>query len=115
MISFSDAACPVEGARLLQVPFSRSRVALPSRFDRIDRASEAADCPIGRRQVSERLDFEIVCPNDHDQTVTFSREEFEAQLKSGALVFHCNTCDTNWPPTREEITKIRKELSKNSD
>ena len=64
--------------------------------------------------MSDRIDFEIVCPNDHDQTVTFSREEFEAELKSGSLVFHCNTCDTDWPPTREEITKIRKEFSKAS-
>jgi hypothetical protein len=41
--------------------------------------------------MSDRMDFEIVCPNDHDQTVTFSQEEFEEALKSGALVFHCNT------------------------
>jgi hypothetical protein len=64
--------------------------------------------------MSGRIDFEIVCPNDHDQTVTFSREEFEAALKAGALVFHCNTCDTNWPPTTEEIAKFRKEFSKHS-
>jgi len=62
--------------------------------------------------MSDRLDFEIVCPNNHDQTVTFSREEFEEDLKSGALVFHCNTCDANWPPTSEEIIKFRKQLSK---
>ena len=62
--------------------------------------------------MSEHVDFEIVCPNNHDQTVTFSREEFEAQLKSGALVFHCNTCDANWPPSREDIDKMRKTLSK---
>ena len=64
--------------------------------------------------MSESTDFEIVCPNDHEQTVTFDREQFEAELKSGALVFHCNTCDTDWPPSREDITKIRKELSKHS-
>ena len=64
--------------------------------------------------MSHRLDFEIVCPNNHDQTVTFSREEFEEALKSDALVFHCNTCDTNWPPSSEEIAKLRKLLSKNS-
>ena len=64
--------------------------------------------------MSERIDFEIVCPNNHDQTVTFSQEEFEEALKSDALVFHCNTCDTNWPPSHEAIAKIRKELSKNS-
>jgi len=60
------------------------------------------------------MDFEIVCPNDHNQTVTFSHDDFEAELKSGALVSHCNTCDTNWPPSHEVIAKIRKELSKNS-
>jgi hypothetical protein len=65
--------------------------------------------------MSDRVDFEIVCPNDHGQTVTFSQEEFEEALKSGALVFHCNTCDTNWPPSAEEITKFRKQFSKNSN
>ncbi|MEO8662031.1 MAG: hypothetical protein ABI693_26425 [Bryobacteraceae bacterium] len=62
--------------------------------------------------MSVRLDFEIVCPNDHNQTVTFSQDEFEKALKSGALVFHCNTCDTNWPPSHAEIAKIRKAFSK---
>jgi hypothetical protein len=64
--------------------------------------------------VSERLEFDIVRPNNHDQTVRFSQEEFEELLKSGALVFHCNTCDADWPPTSEEIAKIRKQLSKTS-
>ena len=64
--------------------------------------------------MSDRVKFEIDCPNDHNQTVTFSEEEFEAALKSGALVFHCNTCDTDWPPSREEIDKRRKQFSKNS-
>jgi hypothetical protein len=62
--------------------------------------------------MTKRCDFEIVCPNNHEQTVTFSREEFEDRIKSGALVFHCNTCDTNWPPSGDEIAKMRKELSK---
>jgi hypothetical protein len=65
--------------------------------------------------MSERVDFEIVCPNDHEQTVTFSREEFETELKSGALVFHCNTCDTNWSPSHEDIAKLRKMFLKISD
>ena len=65
--------------------------------------------------MTERLSFEIVCPNDHDQTVTFTQEEFEDTLKSGALVFHCNTCDTNWPPSSEEISKFRKEFLKDRD
>jgi hypothetical protein len=64
--------------------------------------------------MGDRMDFEIVCPNDHKQTVTFGREEFEAELKSGALVFHCNTCDTDWPPSHEEIAKFRREFAKNS-
>jgi hypothetical protein len=38
-----------------------------------------------RRLMSDRMEFEIVCPNDHNQTVTFSREEFEEALKSGAV------------------------------
>jgi hypothetical protein len=64
--------------------------------------------------MSDRIDFEIVCPNDHGQTVTFSQEKFEESLKSGALVFHCNTCDTDWPPTSEEITNLRRQFSKHS-
>jgi len=60
--------------------------------------------------MSDRLEFDIVCPNDHNQTVKFSEEEFEAALKSGALVFHCNTCDTNWPPSKEEIAGFRKAI-----
>jgi hypothetical protein len=64
--------------------------------------------------MSDRIKFEIDCPNDHNQTVTFSQEEFEAALKSGALMFHCNTCDTDWPPSTEEIAQLRKQFSKNS-
>lgn len=60
------------------------------------------------------MDFEIVCPNEHDQTVTFTREGFEDALKSGALVFHCNTCDTNWTPSHRDIAQFRKQLSKES-
>jgi hypothetical protein len=65
--------------------------------------------------MSDRLEFDIVCPNNHNQTVVFSKEEFEAKLKSDALVFHCDTCDTNWPPSHAEISKFRKEFSKHSD
>ena len=61
--------------------------------------------------MSQRIDFEVVCPNNHDQTVTFSQEEFEKELKSGALVFHCNTCEANWPPTPEELTRFRREFA----
>ena len=64
--------------------------------------------------MSDHIDFEIVCPNDHNQTVTFSHAEFEDALKSGGLMFHCNTCDTDWPPSREDITKFRKAFAKNS-
>ncbi len=64
--------------------------------------------------MSDRLEFEIVCPNNHNQSVKFSQEEFEDQLKSGNLVFHCNTCDTNWPPSEEDIARFRKEFAKNS-
>jgi hypothetical protein len=56
--------------------------------------------------------FEIVCPNNHDQTVKFSEHDFNAALSSGTLVFHCNTCDTDWPPSREDIVMFRKEFAK---
>ena len=62
--------------------------------------------------MSDRLDFDIDCPNNHNQTVTFSQEEFEDALKSGALTFHCNICDKDWPPSSEEILKFRKQFSK---
>jgi hypothetical protein len=59
-----------------------------------------------------RVALEIVCPNNHNQTVTFSRDEFEKDLKSDALVFHCNTCDANWPPSSADIAELRKKFSK---
>jgi hypothetical protein len=62
--------------------------------------------------VNDRLEFDVVCPNNHNKAVTFSKEQFEDTLKAGGLVFHCNTCDTNWSPSKEEIAKIRKQLSK---
>ncbi len=62
--------------------------------------------------MSERLDFEIVCANNHNQTVEFTQEQFEAALKTDTLVFHCNTCDTDWSATSEEIAKFRKEFAK---
>ena len=64
--------------------------------------------------MSDRINFEIVCPNNHDQTVAFSKEEFEAALKSDALVFHCNTCEANWPPSSADIARFRKQFTKNS-
>lgn len=65
--------------------------------------------------MSDRLAFDIVCPNNHNQTVKFDEEEFEAALKSGALVFSCNTCDINWPPSAEEIAQFRKQFLKNAE
>ena len=63
--------------------------------------------------MSERLDFEVVCPNNHNKTVTFNQDKFEEALKSGVLVFHCNTCDTDWPPSTDDIARFRKQFSKN--
>lgn len=61
--------------------------------------------------MNNKARLETVCPNNHDLTVTFSRDEFEAALKSGDLVFHCNTCEANWPPTKEEIANVREQFS----
>ena len=46
---------------------------------------------IRRGLMSDRLDFDTVCPNNHNLTVRFGKDEFEKNLKAGALVFHCNT------------------------
>jgi hypothetical protein len=62
--------------------------------------------------MDQSVDFEIDCPNTHNQTVTFTQKEFEEKLKSDTLVFHCNTCDTNWTPSGEDIAKFRKEFTK---
>jgi len=63
--------------------------------------------------MSERLHLETVCPNNHNLTVTLTKEEFEAALKSDTLLFHCNTCDTDFTPSTEDIAKLRKEFSRN--
>jgi hypothetical protein len=59
------------------------------------------------RNMAETADLETTCPNNHNQTISLTREEFEIKLKADSLVFHCNTCDTNWSPTTEEIGKLR--------
>jgi hypothetical protein len=61
--------------------------------------------------MSNRAELEVVCPNNHNQTVTFVQDEFEDALRSGELVFHCNTCEANWPPSAQDIAKLRKEFS----
>ena len=62
--------------------------------------------------MQERVKFEIACPNNHNQTVSFTEQEFEETLKSGDMVFHCNTCDTDWSPTKQDIAKFRREFEK---
>jgi hypothetical protein len=64
--------------------------------------------------MNPRLAFEIVCPHNHNQTVKFTEDEFETELKSDTLVFHCNTCNTNWPPSGADIVTFRKQFAKNS-
>jgi hypothetical protein len=59
------------------------------------------------------MEFEIVCPNNHNQTVSFTREEFHDAQKSGGLAFHCNTCDANWSPGGEAVKKMREALDQN--
>ena len=61
--------------------------------------------------MSEARQFEIVCPNNHNQTVSFTQEQLEETLKSEGLLFHCNTCDTNWTPSRDQSEKMRKALA----
>jgi len=60
--------------------------------------------------MSSSLDLDLVCPNGHNVSVEFSQEEFEDALRSGTLKFHCNTCDSDWTPTGEEIAEFRKQF-----
>ncbi|MBV9506264.1 MAG: hypothetical protein JO323_14785 [Acidobacteriia bacterium] len=62
--------------------------------------------------MSDHAELDTVCPNNHNLTLNFSHDEFEAALKSGELVLHCNTCEANWPPSREDIAKVRKQFSR---
>ncbi len=62
--------------------------------------------------MSDRARLDTVCPNNHNLTVNLSRDEFTAALKSDTFVLHCNTCDTNWPPSREDIESIKKQFAK---
>jgi hypothetical protein len=56
--------------------------------------------------------FEITCPNNHDQSVAFTREQFEHRLSAGPLQFHCNTCDTDWQPSGKDIEQFRRQFEK---
>jgi hypothetical protein len=60
--------------------------------------------------MGSREQFEIVCPNNHNQMVNFSPEEFESALRSGKPLFHCNTCEADWSPSAGEIATMRKQL-----
>ncbi len=61
--------------------------------------------------MSNRARLDTVCPNNHNLTVTLTREEFEAALKSDTFVLHCNTCDTDWTPSSKDIQSIKKQLA----
>ena len=37
-------------------------------------------------KMNDHAELETVCPNNHNLTVSFSRDAFEAALKAGALV-----------------------------
>ena len=63
----------------------------------------------------QRVQLETTCPNNHNIAISLNRDEFEAALKSDTLVFHCNTCDTDWPPSSEEIGKLRSAFGSEKD
>lgn len=64
--------------------------------------------------MSDRVELDTVCPNNHNLSVTFTRKTLEAALASDTLVFHCNTCDTDWTPSSEEMAKLRKAFASRS-
>jgi len=59
-------------------------------------------------------EFDTVCPNGHNVSVELNQEDFEDALRSGTLQFHCNTCDTDWPPSAKEIANFRKLFAESS-
>ena len=61
--------------------------------------------------MADRAELDTTCPNNHNLTVVFSREEFESALKSDSLILHCNTCEANWPPSRQDIAAVRKQFA----
>ena len=61
--------------------------------------------------MSQRAELDTVCPNNHNLTLVFSQDEFESALKSDNLVLHCNTCEANWPPTKEDIAHVREQFN----
>ena len=65
--------------------------------------------------MSHRVDFDVVCPNNHNQSISLSEEDFHAALKSGGLKFHCNTCEANWSPSHEDVEKLRRRFAKESE
>ena len=64
--------------------------------------------------MSERIALDVECPNGHNVGVDFKQEEFEEKLAAGGLEFHCNTCDTDWPPTKDELADFRRQFAKSS-
>jgi len=65
--------------------------------------------------MSSRVHLDLSCPNGHNLSVAFSKESFEEALHSGELKFHCNTCDTTWTPTADEITEFRKRFAEKQE
>jgi len=60
--------------------------------------------------MSTHAQLDTVCPNNHNLTVVFTRDEFESAQKNGGMVLHCNTCEANWPPSKDDISAIRKQF-----
>ena len=60
--------------------------------------------------MTDHVQLDTVCPNNHNLTVAFTRKAFEAAVKSDSLVFHCNTCEADWNPSKKQIAEIREKL-----
>jgi len=64
--------------------------------------------------MTKRVTIDMQCPNGHNLAVTYSQEEFEADVKAGGLQLHCETCDTTWTPTQAELDQVRKHFAEDS-
>ena len=75
------------------------------------KVAEGSARPPAKATMKDHAKLDTVCPNNHNVTVGFRRDEFEAALKAGDLVLHCNTCEANWPPSKEDIRNIREQFA----
>ena len=54
--------------------------------------------------------FHVRCPNGHHAMQRYRREDWQAGLSNGRLVFRCETCQSQWPPSLLDKATILSRL-----